>query len=319
MGRGGGGGCVRSPAVSRVLSVLDVVKHYAKVKAVDGVSFEVAAGRITGLLGRNGAGKTTTLRMITGVLHPDRGRVELFGAGVAAARDRLGYLPEERGLYRKMRVLDHLLFLAEIKGKPVGAARPAAERWLRRFELWEKRDGKVEELSKGNQQKVQLAGALLFDPDLVVLDEPGSGLDPVNVVLVRRLLRELAAEGKAILLSTHQMAEAEKLCDEIVLIHAGRVVRSGSLAEVKASGGTNAVHLEFEGDGRFLGALPGVAGARVDTNRAELRLAPEADAQEVLAASVGRLRVLRFEVVAPSLEEVFLEAVGEAPGAEVAA
>ena len=305
--------------MSHVLSVLDVVKHYGKVKAVDGVSFEVARGRITGLLGRNGAGKTTTLRMITGVLLPDRGRVELFGAGVAEARDRLGYLPEERGLYRKMRVLDHLLFLAEIKGRPPAAMRPAAERWLRRFELWEKRDAKVEELSKGNQQKVQLAGALLFDPELVVLDEPGSGLDPVNVVLVRRLLRELAAEGKAILLSTHQMGEAEKLCDEIVLVHDGKVVRAGPLADVKASGGTNAVHLEFEGDGTFLGELTGILSARVDTNRAELRLVPGSDAQDVLGAAVGRLRVLRFEVVAPSLEEVFLDAVGGAAAAEVAA
>jgi ABC-2 type transport system ATP-binding protein len=305
--------------VSPVLSVLDVVKHNGKVKAVDGVSFQVAAGRITGLLGRNGAGKTTTLRMITGVLHPDRGRVELFGAGVAEARDRLGYLHEERGLYRKMRVLDHLLFLAEIKGRSPAAMRPSAERWLKRFELWEKRDGKVEELSKGNQQKVQLAGALLFDPELVVLDEPGSGLDPVNVVLVRRLLQELAAEGKAILLSTHQMGEAEKLCDEIVLVHDGKVVKAGPLAEVKASGGRDAVHVEFEGDAAFLGNLPGVASARVDTNRAELRLEAGTDAQEVLFAAVGRLRILRFEVVAPSLEEVFLEAVGVAAPAEVAA
>lgn len=305
--------------MNRVLSVLDVAKHYGKVKAVDGVSFEVAAGRITGLLGRNGAGKTTTLRMITGVLHPDRGRVELFGAGVDAARDRLGYLPEERGLYRKMRVLDHLLFLAEIKGRSPAAMRPAAERWLRRFELWEKRDGKVEELSKGNQQKVQLAGALLFDPELVVLDEPGSGLDPVNVVLVRRLLQELAAEGKAILLSTHQMGEAEKLCDEIVLVHDGRVVKTGPLAEVKASGGRDAVLVAFEGNGDFLGTLPGVASARVDPNGAELRLEAGADPQQILAAALGRLRILRFEVVAPSLEEVFLEAVGGGSRAEVAA
>ena len=312
-------GCVRCRPVSRVLSLHDVVKHYGSVKAVDGVSFEVSAGRITGLLGRNGAGKTTTLRMITGVLRPDRGRVELFGAAVEGARDRLGYLPEERGLYRKMRVLDHLLFLAEIKGRSPAAMRPAAERWLKRFELSEKKDSKVEELSKGNQQKVQLAGALLFEPELVVLDEPGSGLDPVNVVLVRRLLRELAAEGRAILLSTHQMGEAEKLCDEIVLVHAGKVVRSGPLAEVKASGGRDAVHLEFAGDGAFLAEHPAVASARIDTNRAELGLAPGADTQELLAAAAARLRVLRFEVVAPSLEEVFLEAVGEAAPPEVAA
>jgi ABC-2 type transport system ATP-binding protein len=302
-----------------VVNAIDLHRSFGDRVVLDGVSLAIHRGERVGLLGRNGAGKTTTLRMITGVLHPDRGRVELFGAGVEAARDRLGYLPEERGLYRKMRVLDHLLFLAEIKGRSPATMRPPAERWLKRFELWEKRDGKVEELSKGNQQKVQLAGALLFDPDLVVLDEPGSGLDPVNVVLVRRLLQELAADGKAILLSTHQMGEAEKLCDEIVLVHDGKVVKAGSLAEVKASGGRNAVHVEFEGDAAFLAGLEGVASARVDTNRAELRLEAGADAQEVLAAAVGRLRILRFEVVAPSLEEVFLEAVGGEAPAEAAA
>jgi len=294
-----------------VLRVTDVAKAFGDVKAVDGVSFGTRKGTITGLLGRNGAGKTTTLRMINGVFLPDRGAIEVFGRDAAAARDRIGYLPEERGLYKKMKVLELLLFLAEIKGRSPSSVRGPAERWLTRFEIWDRRDVKLEELSKGNQQKVQLVGALLHDPELLILDEPMSGLDPVNVVLVRRLLLELKSDGKTILLSTHQMGEAEKLCEEIVLIHRGKVVLEGSLGDVRGSSGRNAVHLEYEGDGGFLPSLPGVAGARVDTNRAEIALAPGADPQELLAAAMGRLRIGRFEVVSPSLEEIFIEKVGE--------
>ena len=306
-----------------VLAVRDVSKTFGRVRAVDRLSFSVARGTITGLLGRNGAGKTTTLRMINGIFLPDDGAIEMFGTREAATvRDRVGYLPEERGLYRKMRVTDQLVFLAEIKGRRRADARPRAEAWLRRFDLWDKRAGKLEELSKGNQQKVQLIGALLHDPDVVILDEPMSGLDPVNVVLVRSILKELKAEGRTILLSTHMMGEAEKLVDDIVLIHEGRAVLAGELERVKASFGTNTVHLEFEGDGAFLGGLPGVASARVDTNVAELRLAPGSDAQALLAAAVGRLRISRFEIAAPSLEEIFIERVGAGAAgrpAEVAA
>ena len=294
-----------------VLSVRDVTKTFGPVRAVDELSFTVRRGTITGLLGRNGAGKTTTLRMINGIFLPDSGAIELFGtADAAAARDRIGYLPEERGLYRKMRVLEQLLFLAAIKGRRPADARPSAERWLQRFDLWDKRAGKLEELSKGNQQKVQLIGALLHDPEVVTLDEPTSGLDPVNVVLVRNILKELKAEGRTILLSTHMMAEAEKLVDEIVLIHQGRAVLTGELDDVRASFGKNSVHLTFEGDGGFLTGLPGVAQGRVETNVAELRLEAGADPQGVLAAAVARLRVSRFEVASPSLEEVFIDRVG---------
>ncbi len=177
--------------------------------------------------------------MINGIFLPDAGTIELWGAADAATvRDRIGYLPEERGLYRKMRVSDQLLFLAEIKGQRPAVARARAEAWLKRFDLWDKRAGKLEELSKGNQQKVQLIGALLHDPELVILDEPMSGLDPVNVVLVRTILKELKAEGRTILLSTHMMGEAEKLVDEIVLIHEGRAVLAGELEQVRASFGS---------------------------------------------------------------------------------
>ena len=294
-----------------VLSVREVTKTFGQVRAVDRLSFTVARGAITGLLGRNGAGKTTTLRMINGIFLPDAGAIELLGAADAAAvRDRVGYLPEERGLYRKMRVFDQLLFLAEIKGRRPAAARARAEAWLKRFDLWDKRTGKLEELSKGNQQKVQLIGALLHDPEVVILDEPMSGLDPVNVVLVRTILKELKAEGRTILLSTHMMSEAEKLVDEIVLIHEGRAVLAGELEQVRASFGSNTVHLAFDGDGAFLAALPGVDSAQVDTNAAELRLAQGADAQAILTAALARVRVSRFEIAAPSLEEIFIDRVG---------
>lgn len=294
-----------------VLSVRDVTKTFGPVRAVDELSFAVRRGTITGLLGRNGAGKTTTLRMINGIFLPDSGTIELFGtADASAVRDRIGYLPEERGLYRKMRVLEQLLFLASIKGRRPAGVRPKAEAWLKRFDVWDKRLSKLEELSKGNQQKVQLIGALLHDPEVLTLDEPMSGLDPVNIVLVRNIFKELKAEGRTILLSTHMMAEAEKLVDDIVLIHEGKAVLDGELDAIRTSFGTNTVHLTFEGDGDFLLNLPGVAKARLETNVAELRLEVGADAQGVLAAAAARLRVSRFEVAAPSLEEIFIDRVG---------
>jgi ABC-2 type transport system ATP-binding protein len=295
--------------MSVVLSVRDVVKTFGAVRAVDGVSFTVQSGTITGLLGRNGAGKTTTIRMITGVFFPDAGSIEWLGSA-RDARDRIGYLPEERGLYRQMKVQEHLLFLAEIKGKRGSSVAAAAERWLKRFELWDKRDAKVEELSKGNQQKVQLIGTLLHDPELIILDEPQSGLDPVNMLLVRNLLRELKDEGRTILLSTHMMAEAERMADEIILVHKGKVVLSGALDAVRDSFGKNTLHIDYEGDGGFLEQLPQIKRATIVPNGAELSLVDGADPQHILEATIGRLRIRRFELAAPSLEEIFIEQVG---------
>lgn len=296
-----------------ILAVRDVVKTFDKVRAVDGVSFTVPRGTITGLLGRNGAGKTTTIRMITGIFMPDSGSIDWVGsssAGNGAFRDRIGYLPEERGLYKQMKIVELLLFLAEIKSRKPAQVRPLIDRWLDRFELADKRDAKVEELSKGNQQKVQLIGTLLHDPELIILDEPQSGLDPVNMVLVRNLLRELKEEGRTILLSTHMMAEAERMADEIVLIHQGKVVLSGDLDQVRASFGRNTLHLEFDGDGAFLRTLPQVRRAAVENNSAEIALAEGADPQDILQAAMGRLRIRKFEVAAPSLEAIFIEKVG---------
>ncbi|HEX8254911.1 MAG TPA: ATP-binding cassette domain-containing protein [Thermoanaerobaculia bacterium] len=278
---------------------------------MDGVSFTVQRGTITGLLGRNGAGKTTTIRMITGIFMPDSGDIEWRAdeRGVSF-RDRIGYLPEERGLYKQMRIVDLLLFLAEIKGHRPADVRKRIDYWLGRFELTDKRDAKVEELSKGNQQKVQLIGTLLHDPELIILDEPQSGLDPVNMVLVRNLLRELRQEGKTILLSTHMMAEAEKMADEIILIHRGQVVLEGTLDHVRGSFGKNTLHIDFDGDGAFLRDLPQVRRAAIVNNAAELSLNEGADPHEILQASMSRLRIRRFELATPSLEEIFIEKVG---------
>jgi ABC-2 type transport system ATP-binding protein len=210
-----------------------------------------------------------------------------------------------------MKITELLLFLAEIKDRRGPEVAKAVGRWLKRFELWEKRDAKVEELSKGNQQKVQLIGALLHDPELIILDEPQSGLDPVNMVLVRDLLHELKEQGRTILLSTHMMGEAERLADEIVLIHHGKVILDGTLSAIRSSFGKNTLHIEYEGDGSFLEALPGVKRAAVVNHSAELTLVDGADPQRILEASVGRLRIRKFELAVPSLEQIFIEKVGE--------
>src|SRR4051812_38489726 len=249
--------------MQEILALRNLVKSFGPVRAVDGASFSVRSGTITGLLGRNGAGKTTTIRMITGIFLPDSGSIDWVGPSPNGTpfRDRIGYLPEERGLYKQMKVIELLLFLAEIKGRRGPDVRRAIDRWMERFELNDKRDAKVEELSKGNQQKVQLIATLLHDPELIILDEPQSGLDPVNMVLVRDLLNDLKQQGRTILLSTHMMGEAERMADEIVLIHQGKVVLEGSLEQVRTSHGRNTLHLEYEGDGGFLSQLPQVRHA----------------------------------------------------------
>ena len=305
--------------MAHILAVRDVVKTFADVRAVDGVSFQVRRGTITGLLGRNGAGKTTTIRMITGILIPDSGSIDWLGTSAEGRvfRDQIGYLPEERGLYKQMKIVELLLFLAEIKGRRGPDVRKSIDRWLERFDLTEKRDAKVEELSKGNQQKVQLIGTLLHDPELIILDEPQSGLDPVNMVLVRNLLNDLKKEGRTILLSTHMMGEAERLADDIVLIHRGRVVLGGDIDEVRSSFGKNTVHVEFEGDGTFLSSLAEVKHAALVNNSAELSLVDGADPQKILEACMPRLRIRRFELAVPSLEEIFIEKVGAETFSEV--
>lgn len=292
------------------LRVSGLTKTFDSLRAVDGVSFEVDRGEIFGLLGPNGAGKTTTIRAMIRILESDSGEVTFDGQPFTdATRDRIGYLPEERGLYRKSRVLDTILYFAELRGMHRGAAKTEALRWLERFNLRSDAGRKVEELSKGNQQKVQFIAAVLHDPDLIILDEPFSGLDPVNQILFKDIFMELRERGKAVIFSTHQMDQAEKLSDALCLINRGRVVLSGTVRDAKRKYGTNTLHLEYEGSGEFLRDLPGIRRAEVFGNAAELDLQEGTKVSDVLGRVNGRLELRKLELREPSLEAIFLQIV----------
>ena len=295
------------------LELRDVRKSYGSFTAVQGVSLAVPPGSIYGLLGPNGAGKTTTIRMILDIVPPDQGEVRLFGhARTAADLARVGYLPEERGLYRKMTVLDHLVFLGEVRGLKPRVARERSEAWLERVDLAQWAKSKVEELSKGMQQKVQLIGTVLHEPDLLILDEPFSGLDPLNQELFRQLLFDYRGAGKSILLSTHGMEFAERLCDHICLISGGRAVLEGELKAIKRRIAGNAFRLVADGDLGRLAAVPGVEQVIPGEGTARLLLEPRAEGADVLREIVGFLRVHEFRSEEPELEQIFLKAVRDA-------
>jgi len=289
-----------------------VRKCYDDFVAVDNISFSIQPGKIYGLLGPNGAGKTSTLRMIIGIIVPDSGQITVFGEPLTRQhKDRFGYLPEERGLYKKMKVLEHVLFLAQLKGLSAAEALKRAHTWFERFELSAWTGKKVEELSKGMQQKVQFISAILHEPELIVMDEPFSGLDPASTVLLKDVLLELAKSGKTILFSTHGMDQAEKLCHSICLINHGRAVLEGDLNQIKASYGNCNVQIKYDGDARFLHESRLVESFNDYGNYVEVRLAPGADTQELLKLASAGARLSKFEVMEPSLEEIFIDAVGK--------
>jgi ABC-2 type transport system ATP-binding protein len=296
-----------------ILELIDVKKRYGDFAAVSGVSMAVPPGSIFGLLGPNGAGKTTSIRMIMDIIAPDSGEIRFFGHP-REEKDlgRIGYLPEERGLYRKMTVLDQLLFLAEIRGLKRRRVQPEIERWLERFDLlpWAKK--KVEELSKGMQQKVQLIGTVLHQPDILVLDEPFSGLDPLNQEAFRDFLVESKKQGKSVLFSTHGMELAEKLCDHICLISRGRAVLSGELAAIKRRLSGNSYRLVADGDLGPLAQVPGVEQVVAQDRGAKLFLSPQADGAAVLRQIVQFADVREFRSEEPELEEIFIKAVRDA-------
>jgi ABC-2 type transport system ATP-binding protein len=291
-----------------------VTKRFGDFTAVDELSLSVRAGRIYGLIGPNGAGKTTTIRMIVGITTPDTGTIELFGGRVSAeSQNRIGYLPEERGLYKRMKVGDQLKFFAELKNFSGREAGAAVDRWLEKVKLSEWKRRKASELSKGMQQKVQFIAAVMHDPDLVILDEPFSGLDPVNVELLKDLVLSLKVAGKTIIFSTHQMEVAEKICDDICLINRSRKVLDGSIREVKSSFGRNAVALRFEGGDSVLDDRSLIASVERHSDDTEALLAPGADAQELLRRLLAAgANVSKFELVEPSLNDIFIEKVGGA-------
>jgi len=296
------------------LKLTNVTKRYDEFTAVNNLSLSVRRGRIFGLIGPNGAGKTTTIRMIVNITAPDEGTIELFGHEMTAElQDRIGYLPEERGLYKKMKVVDQLRFFAELKDFKGKEADDAINRWLDRMGLMEWKMKKASELSKGMQQKIQFIAAVLHNPDLMILDEPSSGLDPVAQELLREVVLELKAAGKTIIFSTHQMEMAERLCDDICMIHKSEKVLDGSLREVKRSFGRNSVALRIEGgsDG-VLEDRSLVAKVERNSDEIEALLAEGADAQELLKRLLASgATVSRFELVEPSLNDIFIAKVEE--------
>ena len=297
-----------SPAVP--VRLRGICKAFDGKPAVTDLSFDVPAASVCGFLGPNGAGKTTTLRMILGMFTPDRGRLEVFGdPDPTRHRSRLSYLPEEKGLYKRMRVLEFLEFLGSLRGLSRSHARTRGRYWLERFELDAVADSRCETLSKGMGQKLQIAGALLHEPELVILDEPFSGLDPVNTSAVRDVVLELKRDGRTVILCTHVMEQAEQICDRVLLLAHGRQLLSGSLAEVRATG-VRTIRVDYAGDGSVLPELPGVASVADAGARAELTLTDSANPDAILAALVGRIRIQRFEVAQRSLHEVFVHAVG---------
>ena len=300
-------------ANASTLTLSGVTKRFDEFTAVSDLSLAVRAGRIFGIIGPNGAGKTTTIRMIVNITAPDEGRIELFGQEMnAALQDRIGYLPEERGLYKKMKIIDQLRFFGQLKNIAGRAADEAIERWLERVKLPEWKNKKADELSKGMQQKIQFIAAVMHDPDLLILDEPFSGLDPVNVELLKEIVLELKATGKTIIFSTHQMETAEKLCDDICMINRSRKVLDGSLREVKRSFGRNSVALRIEGGDGVLDDTSLVAKVERHSDDLEALLARGADAQVLLKRLLeAGARVLKFELVEPSLNDIFIAKVGE--------
>lgn len=291
-----------------------VSKSFGDFKAVSDLSLAVRPGRVFGLIGPNGAGKTTTIRMIVNITVPDSGRIELFGQTMSTSMlDRIGYLPEERGLYRKMKVGEQLKFFAELKDVEGPRADELIVSWLAKFELSDWKDKRAKELSKGMQQKIQFIAAVIHEPDLLILDEPFSGLDPVNVDLMKQIIVEQKATGKTIILSTHQMEIAEKLCDDICMINKSEKVLDGRLREVRRSFGRNAVALRIEGGDGVLQDPNLIAQVKQIDDDTEVLLAPGANAQALLQRLIeSGASVTKFELVEPSLNDIFIEKVREA-------
>jgi ABC-2 type transport system ATP-binding protein len=291
-----------------------ISKRFGEVVALDEVSFGVEPGRIFGLLGANGAGKTTCMRIVLDILRADGGEVTWRGArNVTLPRSTWGYLPEERGLYARMRVGEQLRYFASLYGVSSPAAAAEIDEWLERFRIPEYRDRKVEELSKGNQQKIQFIAAIIHDPEVLIMDEPFTGLDPLNVRLLKEAFQEMATRGKTLIFSTHQMETVEELCEAIAIIDRGRVVVSGPLREVKRAMKRRIVRLATDGgDGvAWLEQMPGVSVTRRGEDYVELQVSADRDPETILQAAIGRgERVTRFEIADPSLEEIFIEHVG---------
>jgi ABC-2 type transport system ATP-binding protein len=296
------------------LVIAGLRKRFDDVVALDGVAFTVEPGQVFGFLGPNGAGKTTTMRIVLDILHADEGTVTWNGQAAATVpKCTWGYLPEERGLYPRMKVLDQLVFLGSLHGLARSDAASRARQWLARFHIPEHESRRAEQLSKGNQQKVQFIAGILHDPDVLVMDEPFSGLDPINAALLKDAFLEFRERGKAIVFSTHQMEQVEELCDAIAIIDRGHLVVSGRTIDVRRQAGRRIVRLGIAGDRElaWLEALPGVRVTRSGLDYHELDVRDGGDPDAILRTALSRgAKVTRFEIADPSIEDVFVERVG---------
>ncbi len=299
------------------LEIDHVTKRFGTTVALDRLAFDVPAGEVFGFLGANGAGKTTTMRICLGIVRPDAGEIRWAGRPVAdVARRTWGYLPEERGLYPRMAVVDQLVYFGSLYGEPPDRARREAQAWLARFRIADLADRRAEELSKGNQQKVQFIAAVLHQPEVLLMDEPFTGLDPVNLVILRDAFTELRDRGRTLVFSTHQMDTAEALCESVAIVDLGRLVAGGRLRDLKRASGRRTLRITLAGDPSpaWLDTLDGVASVRRDALGAELDLEASTDSDAVLATIVARgASILRFELAEPSLEALFIEHVGRPP------
>jgi len=297
------------------LEIDHVTKRFGATVALDGLTFDVPAGEVFGFLGANGAGKTTTMRICLGIVAPDSGVIRWKGQAVGdLPRRTWGYLPEERGLYPRMTVLDQLVYYASLYGRPVERARREALTWLSRFRIPDYADRRAEELSKGNQQKVQFIAAILHDPEVLLMDEPFTGLDPINLVLLREAFMELRDRGRTLIFSTHQLEAAEAMCESVAIVDRGRLVAGGRLRDLKRASGRQWIRLALDGAvpaPGWLGELPGVDQVRRSGAGTELELAADAQPPAILSAILARgATVSEFAVVEPSLEALFIELVG---------
>ena len=297
-------------AGTHTVAVSRISKSFNNTVVVDNISFDVRQGEVFGLIGPNGAGKTTTIRMIMDIIKPDSGEIFVLGETLKGiTKNKIGYLPEERGLYRKLRVIDSLVYLASLKDITSHKARSQAEELLERIGMLSHKNKKIEELSRGMGQLIQFLVAIVHDPQLVILDEPFAGLDPVNTELLKGMLADLRNQGKAVILSTHQMNQVEELCDRILMIDNGHNILYGSLSEIKAKYKTNTVIINFEGE---LGQIPGVIKRRAHKDSTELVLNKNTTPEQILKRLLDTgLIINRFEVSIPSLNEIFIEVVNE--------
>lgn len=290
-----------------ILEVNGISKSFNGVQAVKDVSFKIEPGQIHGILGPNGAGKTTTIRMIMNILVPDSGSIRLFDQSLnEGLKHKIGYLPEERGLYQKMKVKDLIYFMAELHKMELAKAKEKCDYWLDKMQLSIKAESKVEELSKGMQQKIQIISTIIHEPDLLIFDEPFSGLDPVNVNLIKNIMIELKEQNKAIMFSTHMMDAAEKLCDEVIMINNGEKILDGNLEKIRKEYGKNSIQVEFEGDGKFIKSLPIISKCDYYSNYVELELNDSCTTNELLTALIDKIKINEVKSQSSSLNEIFI-------------